>query len=130
MTKKGIIEKTNTQFEKIKSITIRMDDALFFTKPSNKWSVSDNIKYILIYKNISALAFWLPKFLVRWIGGIPNRPSKTFEELVNKYTLKLAEGGVVTGKFVPKLNKDLSSKSSLLKQWNKVSTHYLSTLIK
>lgn len=106
MTKKGIIEKTNTQFEKIKSITIRMDDALFFTKPSNKWSVSNNIKYILIYKNISALAFWLPKFLVRWIGGIPNRPSKTFEELVNKYTLKLAEGGVVTGKFVPKLNTD------------------------
>jgi DinB superfamily len=130
MTKQEIIEQTNKEFEKIKSITATMDDTLFFTKPTNKWSVADNVKHLLISTNISALAFWLPKFLVRWIGGTPNRPSKTYDELVNKYTLKLAEGGVATGRFVPKLNKDLTSKDSLLKQWNKVSTHYLSSLEK
>jgi len=130
MTKEEIIEQTSTQFEKIKSITITMDDAFFFTKTSNKWSVADNVKHLLISTNISALAFWLPKFLVRWIGGTPNRPSKTFEELVNKYTLKLAEGGVAKGRFVPKLNKNLTSKDRLLKQWNKVSTHYLDSLEK
>ena len=104
MTKEEIIEQTSTQFEKIKSITTTMDDAFFFTKPSNKWSVADNVKHLLISTNISALAFWLPKFLVRWIGGTPNRPSKTFEELVNKYTLKLAEGGVAKSIFVHSLN--------------------------
>ncbi len=130
MTKQEIIEQTNKDFEKIKSVTATMEDTLFFTKPSNKWSVADNVKHLLISTNISALAFWLPKFLVRWIGGTPNRPSKTYEELVNKYTLKLAEGGVATGRFVPQLNKDLTTKDSLLKQWNKVSTHYLSSLQK
>lgn len=34
-----------------------MDNAFFFTKPSNKWSVADNIKHLLTSTNISALAF-------------------------------------------------------------------------
>lgn len=87
-----------------------MDDTFFFIKPSNKWSLADNVKHLLTSTNISALAFWLPKFLVRWIGGKANRPSKTYDELLNNYTMKLEEGGDATGKFVPKLNKNFKFK--------------------
>jgi hypothetical protein len=131
MTKEEISIATNQQFEKLKTICLQIDDTIFFANPSqNKWSIANNVKHLLISTNMSALPFWLPKFLVRWIGGTPNRPSKTYEELVNKYKLKLEQGGVASARFVPKPTKDLTKKGSLLNQWDKVSTHYLSTLQK
>jgi DinB superfamily len=130
MTKEQIIIATNQQFEKCKATVLQINNDLFFMKLQAKWSIADNLKHLLISTNMSALPFWLPKFLVRWIGGKPNRPSKTYEELVNKYKLKLEQGGVASARFVPKPTTDLTKKDSLLKQWDKVTTHYLSSLTK
>jgi hypothetical protein len=130
MTKEEILTETKNQFDLFTNFCKNSTDAFFFEKPSQKWSIADNLKHLLISTNISSLAFWLPKFLVKLIGGKPNRPSKTYDELVEKYKQKLSEGAVATGRFVPKLNKDLTKKDSLLKQWDKVSTHYLSSLTK
>ncbi len=131
MTKEEIVNATKAEFELLKNSCSQIDDAIFFA-PSlpNKWSIADNVKHLLISTNMSSLAFWLPKFLVRWIGGTPNRPSKTYDELVIKYKLKLEQGAVASARFVPKPTKDLTKKESLLNQWNKVSTHYLSSLQK
>ena len=86
MTKEEIIEQTSTQFEKIKSITTTMDDAFFFTKPSNKWSVADNVKHLLISTNSSkdekviAAKRKTADSLLKVIN------TNNFTELVTKYT--------------------------------------------
>lgn len=130
MTKEEIIKATEKEFMKLASICAQMDNAIFFAKPNEKWSVAENVKHLLISTNMSSLAFWLPKFLVRWIGGTPNRPSKSYDELVAKYKFKLEQGAVASPRFVPKPAKEMTKKESLLKQWDKVSAHYLSALKK
>lgn len=130
MIKEEILKATEKEFNLLTSICSQIDDNIFFTSFNNKWSIAINVKHLLISTNMSSLAFWLPKFLVRWIGGTPNRASKSYEELVAKYKLKLEQGAVATSRFVPKPPKEMTKKESLLKQWEKVSKHYLSTLKK
>lgn len=57
----------------------------------------------------------MPKLTMKVMFGSANRPSKTFEELVNKYTTKLAEGGKATAQFVPPAI-ELKQKEKLLNE--------------
>ena len=47
------------------------------------------------------LAYALPVIALKLKFGIANRPSKTYDQLVEKYTRKLAEGGKAIGQFIP-----------------------------
>jgi hypothetical protein len=105
-----------------------IDETTFFAKPTDKWSIAENVKHLIISTNLSALAFRLPKFLVRWVGGKPNRPSKSYDELVTKYKLKLAQGGRASSTFVPKPFPPSINKEKLLLQWKKVTEKFISAL--
>lgn len=74
----------------------------FFYQPDNKWSPAQQVRHLTIATKTSLLAFTLPKFIVRWVGGKPNRPSRTYDELVAKYKLKLEQGGKSTKRYIPK----------------------------
>ncbi len=43
----------------------------------------------------------MPPFLLKLIFGKANRPSRTYDELVEKYQSKLAAGGKSTARFLP-----------------------------
>jgi len=60
------------------------------------------VQHLIISTNTSSLAWNLPLFLVRLIGGTPNRNSRTYDELKDKYYQKLSEGGRASSRFVPK----------------------------
>ena len=130
MRKEAILSETTKVITNFSTICSNVNDAVFFESVDGKWSVADNLKHLLISTNISALAFWLPKFLIRWIGGKPNRTSKTYEELVQKYKLKLQQGAVASARFVPKPTKNFTKKENLLNQWDKVTQHYVKSLTK
>jgi hypothetical protein len=57
-----------------------------------------------LYLSVKPLtkALQLPHFILRFIFGKANRPSKTYEGLVEKYSSKLAAGGRASGRFIPK----------------------------
>ena len=74
----------------------------FFYQPDGKWSPAQQVKHLIISANNTKLAFALPKFIVRWYAGKPNRPSRSYDELVAKYNLKLLQGGKASGRFIPK----------------------------
>jgi DinB superfamily len=69
---------------------------------NDKWSAAQQAAHI--YQSVRPLAIGLrlPKFVVKLIWGKANRPSKTYTELVDKYTSKLQMGGRATAPFVPK----------------------------
>ena len=48
-----------------------------------------------------ALAHGLPVWVLRLLFGKSNRPSKSYEALVDKYKSRLAQGGRASGRFVP-----------------------------
>ena len=79
-----------------------LSDEQFFFQPQNKWSAAQQVKHLIVATNTSRLALTLPKFVVRWVGGKPNRDSRSYEELVQKYKTKLAEGGKASGRYIPK----------------------------
>jgi hypothetical protein len=79
----------------------------FFNQPGNKWSVAQHTRHLITSVNSARLAYSLPKLFVKWIGGIANRPSMTYHDLVSKYKMKLEKGGRANGRYIPKpvLNK-------------------------
>ena len=79
-----------------------LTDEQFFYQPAGKWSPAQQVKHLTISAQQTKLAFALPKFIVRWYAGKPNRPSRPYDELVAKYKLKLQQGGKASGRFIPK----------------------------
>lgn len=128
MTKNEIITATENIFKQFSATCSSMDEALLFSRPDNKWSVAENIQHLIISTNTTALAYKVPKFLVRWIGGTPNRTSRTYDEVKEKYYKKLSDGGRASGRFVPKPIEIKYGKQKLLDNWNTATVKYISSL--
>lgn len=78
-----------------------LSDADFVFAPEGKWSAAQQLDHIIKSASPVNMAMGLPKFILKWKFGIANRPSKTYEQLVEKYKLKLQEGGKASARFVP-----------------------------
>ena len=130
MTKPEIITAAENTFNRFAKTCNSIDVVDFFERPREKWSVAENVQHLIISTNTSSLAWYLPLFLVKWIGGTPNRNSRTYDELNNKYYTQLSEGGRASGRFVPKPVDIKYGKQKLLNNWNKATTKFIKTLHK
>lgn len=128
MNKNEIITASEKTFRLFSEVCSGIDETKIFKRPDNKWSVAENIQHLVISTNTTTLAWRLPKFLVKLIGGTPNRVSRTYEELKAKYYRKLSEGGRASGRFVPKPIEIKYGKQKLLDNWNRATAGFLSSL--
>ncbi len=128
MMKAEIISATEKIFAAFSNQCSNTGEPVFFDKPTTKWSIAENVQHLIVSTNTSTLAFSLPRFLVRFIGGKPNRSSKTYEELVTKYKNKLAAGGTASGRFIPKPIKISFGKEKLLNNWKNATQKYITAL--
>ena len=71
----------------------------------NKWTAAQQLDHICRSVSPLAIAFSFPKFVIRILFGKANRPSRCYDELVEKYSSKLEKGGVASGKYIPKTIK-------------------------
>ncbi len=127
LDKEQIIAAAEKIFTALSKASEAAHENIFFKQPAeNKWSIAENVQHLIIATNITALAYTLPSFIVRWVGGIPNRKSRTYEELVEKYKYKLSQGGRATGRFVPKEIKQ--SKTELISRWNNATAKFMAAL--
>ncbi len=78
-----------------------LPDEQFFFQPPGKWSAAQQVRHLITSARNTRLAYLLPKFIVRLYTGKPNRPSRTYDELVAKYRDKLEKGGKASGAFIP-----------------------------
>lgn len=74
----------------------------FLFSAQNKWTAGQQLAHISLSVKPVALALSLPQFFLRMAFGKANRPSRTYEGLINKYLVKLENGGRATGRFIPK----------------------------
>ena len=130
MTKIEIISAAENTFAQFSENCNSMDEAVLFKKPDSKWSAAENIQHMVISTNITTLAYRLPKFIVRLIGGKPNRASRSYQELKDKYYKKLADGGKASGLFVPKPIEIKYGKQKLMDSWRKATDGFIKALIK
>lgn len=69
--------------------------------PEDKWNAIQQLDHIIRSVSPVNMAMGLPKFILKWRFGTANRPSKTYEQLVEKYQHKLLEGGRASARFTP-----------------------------
>ena len=68
---------------------------------NGKWTPAQHLEHILRAVRPVAIALLVPKWFLRWRFGKPNRIPRTYDELVQRYKERLAEGGKASGRFVP-----------------------------
>lgn len=105
----------------------------------DKWNSSQQVAHLLLAVKPVRQAYWLPKWFLRWKFGVANRPSRSYEQLVDRYKERLNGGGRAPSRFVPKtsspdqrnrLMKALTKEvASLAKALNRFSESELDGLI-
>jgi uncharacterized damage-inducible protein DinB len=105
-----------------------LSDEQFFYQPGEKWSAAQQVKHLTTATNMARFPFVLPKFMVRIVGGKPNRPSRTYDELVAKYPLKLERGGRASGRYIPKPIHVSYGKKKMLTRFSKAMQKFASSL--
>lgn len=101
MTKQEIQTSLNTVYHAFMEYVSGLKEEDFLFCPNQKWSAGQHLDHI--YKSVQplTLALFVPPWILKlWIGKA-NRPSKSYEDLVSKYLLKLSEGGRASGRFLP-----------------------------
>lgn len=124
-----IVERSQEEFNRLTILCNQIpDDRFFHQAHADKWSIAQHLQHLIISTRTTTAAYALPKFLVRLIGGRPNRPSHSYEELVDKYKMKLQRGGKANGRYIPKEIKAGNGKEEILFRWKKTTTHYLKSI--
>ncbi len=128
MTKDEIILAANKVFGNFAQTCTAVNETVFFERPGRKWSVAENMQHLILSINTTTLAYALPKFLVKWIGGKPNRDSRTYDELLARYNKKIEEGGTASSRYVPKPIEIKYGKERMLANWKKATAKFILAL--
>ena len=96
-------------------------DELFILSRNEKWTPAQHLDHMIRSVRPVVLAFTLPKFLLRLLFGKPNRPTRSYDEVVHKYIQKLAEGAKASGVFIPP-PVSLNQRKELIQKLNAVAS--------
>jgi hypothetical protein len=99
--KEQLVPAIGQEFDAFADLIMQWPDATFEATPGGKWSAGQQLDHLIRSVKPVSLALRLPGWLLRILFGKPNRPSRTYEVLVEKYRQKLSAGGVAPGAFVP-----------------------------
>ena len=101
MTKPEIIELLQANHQLFLNKLAQLSDEDFVAERNGKWTAGQHLDHIIRSVKPLNQGLMLPGFLLKIIFGKANRASKTYEELVAKYQLKLSQGGKATAAFIP-----------------------------
>ena len=114
-TKSEIISLLTANHNRFMSQFVEMDEIQFTASRNGKWDSSQQLDHIIRSVRPVVLAFSLPTFILKLLFGKANRPSRSYDELIEKYLLKLSAGGMASGRFIPK-SISLNEKQRSLKK--------------
>lgn len=102
MTIRELQEKLNESHTQFIHTIRQVADADFTRSVNNKWTAGQQLEHIIKSVAPVNLALRLPRVLLRLAFGKANRPSRTYDQLVEKYRFKLSQGGRAPSRFVPR----------------------------
>lgn len=97
-----------------------VSDADFTKSVNQKWTAGQQLDHII--KSVAPVnqAFALPGFVLKMSFGKANRPSRNYDQLVEKYREKLNVGGRAPGRFVPAA-VNVSQRTALINKLEKLT---------
>jgi hypothetical protein len=99
--KASITEGLSAAVDEVNKYVMGLSQKDFLFAPPEKWNAGQQLDHLIRSIKPLNLAYALPTLVLKMRFGLTNRPSKTFPALVEKYELKLAEGGRASGQFIP-----------------------------
>jgi uncharacterized damage-inducible protein DinB len=104
MTTKEITPELSKKYQEFTSYIKNLSDKDFLYAPAeNKWTIGQHLQHLIMSVSPLVKALSLPTFALGLLFGKANRKSKSYEDLVAKYKLKLQNGGIAPARFAPAL---------------------------
>jgi len=107
--KEEIIEGLHTSATKVITWVEQQPEDRFTKGPANKWDTSQHIDHLHQAVVLINKVLRLPKFIIRWRFGKPNRKGRDYDGIVARYKEKLknfdGKQGTTAGKKHPKEGK-------------------------
>ncbi|MCK6616894.1 MAG: DinB family protein [Cyclobacteriaceae bacterium] len=129
MNKDEIIKELNNEVLLAATFFKSLPKEKFFTRPlAEKWSPAENAEHLALSVKPLILAFSLPRFALRLTFGKPNRPGRTYDQVVEKYKAKLAAGGKASGPFIPKKLAMRDNTEAVIQQFTDAYKRFASRL--
>ncbi len=95
----------------------------FFSRHADVWSPSDNLDHLIKAVKPVTLALKMPAFSLHTMFGKPEEPSRSYEEICERYRNEIAKGAQASGRYLPKQEspseKADEGKSQLIETWKK-----------
>lgn len=102
MTKQEIIVQLKNNHLAFVEYINSLNEKDFLYAPETKWTAGQQLDHIHRSTSPVLLALSLPKLMLKLLFGKSNRPSKTYDALIEKYNQALTKGGRASGRFIPK----------------------------
>lgn len=105
------------------------DETFWAPQAPGKWCPAEHLHHLLRSARITTLTLRLPRFVLRWQWGKPNRPSRTYQQLGQRYDERLAQVPPGrTNRFGPQLEGANRFNKDLLKDFMHEKDRLLRTL--
>lgn len=121
MTIIEVTKKLNFSINLTAETLKKIQSEAFFTRKTDKWSPAEQAQHLVLSVKPLLLAYSLPKIGLRLLFGKPNRESRSYEQLLEKYHTKLAAGATASSAYVPKQLKTGTTPQAVIKTF--VDTH-------
>jgi hypothetical protein len=124
MDKQTIKNKLHESHNSFISYLESLTEDEFLSRKNDKWTAGQQLEHIFLGVKPVGQILSLPNFILKLIWGQANRKSKSYEDLVKKYLLKLENGGRAMGRFIPKavsIEKGLRLKGDLKNEVDKLA---------
>lgn len=114
MTPQQITSLLTENESKLKSHFTSQDKSFWEKQPADKWTAGQHVIHLVQSTEPLLKALKLPKFLLKWRFGTSNRPSRSYDEVVNRYQEKLAAVGPgIVGPFSRNMPSSISAESEI-----------------
>lgn len=107
--------------QQFRSYTDTLSDSEFF-EGSEKWNAAEVYAHMIRSIRPVYLACRLPSPILKLFFGRANRPSRTSEQVIEKYQKVLAAGGVSSAKFLPPSRHGLDKRQKYEAVFQKLTT--------
>jgi hypothetical protein len=96
-----IIDAIEKNFSEVINFLNQEPDSHFIEGLDGKWTQGQHLDHLIRSTKPVILGLKVPKFIFPILFGKPNRSSRTYDETLAKYKIKLAAGGKASGRFIP-----------------------------
>ena len=128
-SKEEIISALSQRIDEFNDYIMSLNQEQFEATPGDKWSAGQNLDHLIRSIRPLQIAYELPSGMLKFFFGLANRPSRSYTSLVEKYNLKLKQGGRASGPYIPK-PISFTKKSGLVRKYDRHKKRLVQKIMK